>query len=129
LERVTYRGALFRRRTEMVTGVGPFKGLVGSIALSRTSLRNRIPRELFHYLVFPQSPAAKRSDAGYFIGSHLLSHPRFTFLRTASYRKYGTPIVHFSVSDSAGTNFSKICTCVMFGDNAIKFSKLTQRDF
>lgn len=43
---------------------GRLKGLVGSIALARTSLQNRIPRVLFHYLVFPQSPAAKRSVAG-----------------------------------------------------------------
>lgn len=119
MERVTYRGALFRRRTEMVTGVGPFKGLVGSIALSRTFLQNRIPRELFHYLVFPQSPAAKRSDAGsvfYRKSSPTLALP--TSLRTAApYRKRDTPLVHFSVSGGAGTNFSKYVT---FAGNTVR---------
>lgn len=119
MERVTYRGALFRRRTEMVTGVGPFKGLVGSIALSRTSLQNRIPRELFHYLVFPQSPAAKRSDVGsVFYRKPLHPHPTPPITQT----RYADSLF-YSVSGNGRTNFSKYVT---FDDNPVDLKNLAR---
>jgi len=70
---------------------GRLKGSVGSIALSRTSLQNRIPRELFHYLVFPQSPAAKRSD----VGSVFYRKPFHPFILLFLSYKRDTPIVYF----------------------------------